>query len=235
MLDPAKPFSSRPRNHARAHSRDTIATAKADLTGLLDRARDERFRLLKMLKDARADVAVTLQSLPPAQAITTATDLPDATSTSDVKPPTTAASTEDAAPLVSIDPDRTAALVARLTELNEKLDEKLRRIGRLADDKLAQLESAEARIARLTQRFDAAQATAEQQMTDKVNAHQQRMAELTDAADRELQAHAQRLDDAVAGLTELFERQADHLVADLRDRATAALDQAKPNPDRLAA
>lgn len=224
MLDPAKPFSSR-------RSRDTtaVATAKADLTGLLDRARDERFRLLKMLKDARTEVAVTLQNLPPAD------ERAESTAAAEASQPPAAARDQASLPRVVVDPERTPALVAKLTELNEQLDEKLRRVNRLADEKIARLETVEARIAHVIQRFDDAQATAEQRMSDKVDAHQQRLADLTDAADRELQSQSQRLDEAVAGLTELFERQADHLIADLRARAAAVLDNAKANADRRAA
>lgn len=209
MLDPAKPFSAR-------RPRDTapVATVKADLTGLLDRARDERFRLLKMLKDARTEVAATVEAA--------ASNLPQSEA---IPAPATTLALKNQAETHTLDLDSARTLLGRLIELDNKLDAKVERIHQLADDKLALLKAMDARVSRRVAELDQVQAAADQQMHEQLVNHRQRLADLTDAADAELQAQAQRLDTAVAGLTELFEHQAQQLVADLRERAAKALNE----------
>ncbi|MEM8739572.1 MAG: hypothetical protein AAGG38_14010 [Planctomycetota bacterium] len=341
MLDPAKPFSARP--SAQAHP---AAAVKADLTGLLDRARDERFRLLKMLKDARAEVAVTLD--------------PSASVTADKQ--------ETPASALPAPPAQFQALLDKLAALDAKLDAKLHRLTQHTDAKLDRMEQLDRRITMLTERLagqaadghavrrdlaaalgraaplstqvgeqlerfdahleaygrDAAEAfarqaadrqgqlladldaalvsrrsglddalaesyaAAEHELTARFNglaetlerkaqdllarteatadaaltrvrkqvveamarshetseafrdqlgrhreAHREHLTEIADTADAELQLHAQRLDETMTGLAELFDGQADAILADLQDRATALLDQMAAQVQRL--
>ncbi|MEM6459866.1 MAG: hypothetical protein AAF710_10810 [Planctomycetota bacterium] len=122
MIDPAKPFSSR-----RDRDAPPAAAARADLTGLLDRARDERFRLLKMLKDARAEVALTAEKSRPA---------------SEPRPVAAPASDPDASTA-----NKLQKLVAKLTALDAQLDAKFQRINQTTDTKLKRLEQLEERLA----------------------------------------------------------------------------------------
>ncbi|MEM7626509.1 MAG: hypothetical protein AAF333_13015 [Planctomycetota bacterium] len=356
MIDPAKPFSSRPAASAGgAVTRSQVSAAKADLSGLLDRARDERFRLLKMLQDARAQVANTAEKTKPA-----AVKVPSV--------PSTEAAIEQAVSAEAPSPSQEPApqvpqlqrLVDKLTALDTQLDAKLARLNRVTDEKLGRLEQIDGRVTpmvrqlghaladgRMIQRdleaaaeksramptqitgqlerfddhlaayqhagadafseeldrmkhaaleemraeigqrrlaFDAeladAQAILERELTQKFDTladqlhdraeglvartegtantalkrirgevvqamarthdtqeafkqkleehrqhHRDYLASLADSADGEFQVHAQRLDETMAGLTELFDHQADEILNQLRDRATTLLDQ----------
>lgn len=328
MINPAKPFSSR------SDTRSPAAAARADLSGLLDRARDERFRLLKMLKDARAEVAMTVEQT--ATAPGSSTPKPRA-----AEPPKGVDKAPDT-PAALPTPSHLQHLVDKLTALDARLDAKLHRVTQLTDDKLARMEQLDARLTAFAkqlghaaadakalqrdldqtvaraerlpavvtgqlERFDehvvsvtedATQAVvtdldaklaesrdaAEHELAARFNAlaqslqqraqrlleqtdaaatsaldtaaarvrkhtvesmaqahdrsdafraklaehhakHRDHLADLTDAADAELQVHAQRLDQTMTGLTELFDSQADAILNDLRDRATALLDR----------
>lgn len=220
MLNPAKPFSAK-----RSSDTTAAATVKADLTGLLDRARDERFRLLKMLKDARSEVAVTVEQAPPIQSANET----EHSSTAEPAP-------EDQTETRAIDLDQARTLLGRLIELDNQLDAKMDRLNRVADDKLSLLKAMDARVSRRVAELDQAQAATDQRLANKLSAHRQKMADLTDAADAELQAQAQRLDAAVAGLTELFEHQADRLLDELQSRVAEVLNpRDKSDADRRAA
>lgn len=383
MLDPSKPFAT-----SSARRASPAATAKADLTGLLDRARDERFRLLKMLKDARAEVAVTVEKNQAAQPTPAQTQAVAA-----VAPPALVAPVAvDAAPPSVAEPSGTAsavapaqlqALIAKLTALDAQLDAKLHRVNTLTDDKLNRLEQLDTRITSVAKQFGHAladgrmlqldltasveqattlpakvteqlerfddhlaayqtvgrEAFAEQldqmkqslltemsselgqqrmhldtqlaeahaiaereivqrfdQLADSLHdkadgilektestaeaamrrirkqvvdamarahdtqeafkskldqhqtAHRDHLADLTDSANGEMQVQAQRLDESMTGLADLFESQADQILTELRDRATTLLDQmaaaasklqddtsANDTPDRRAA
>ena len=349
MIDPAKPFSSRPApGRADGVTRAQVAHAKADLSGLLDRARDERFRLLKMLRDARAEVADSARKTPAAPV--------------EVSVPPAAAPAEPAAAADNPAPHapQLKQLVDKLTALDAQLDAKLVRLNRVTDEKLERIEKIDQRMtpivqqlghaladgriiqkdlegaaatakavpARITEQlerfddhlaayqhagadafaeemarmkqaaldemraevgqrrraFDAeladAQALLERELTHKFDAladqlhdradgllsrtentanealkrvrgevvqamarshdtqeafrqkldehrarHQDYLASLADSADGEFQVHAQRLDETMAGLTELFDSQADEILNQLRDRATTLLDR----------
>ncbi|MEM9883703.1 MAG: hypothetical protein AAF800_12385 [Planctomycetota bacterium] len=126
MIDPAKPFSSR---RDRDRDRPPAAATRADLTGLLDRARDERFRLLKMLKDARAEVAVTVEKARPTGEPRPVAE-PDASTA-----------------------DKLQKLVAKLAALDAQLDAKLHRLDRTTDVKLQRLEQLDERLTAKTQQL----------------------------------------------------------------------------------
>lgn len=356
MLDPAKPFAS-----ASTRGKSPAATAKADLSGLLDRARDERFRMLKMLKDARAEVEVTVKKTqsnkPQAEVVAARPRVIDAptdplaiSAPSQAQPATPTADTTE----------KLQALITKLSALDAQLDAKLHRVNTITDEKINRLEQIDTRItsiakqlghaladgrmiqrdltasveqaqtlpAKVTEqleRFDEhlaasntagrdafaeeldrmkqallsemsaelgqkrihldtqlaeAHAIAEREIVQKFDqlaeslhlkadgilaqtesttdaamrrirqqvvdamarahetqeafkskldehqaSHRDHLANLTDTADGEIQVQAQRLDESMTGLADLFESQADHILTELRDRATTLLDQ----------
>ncbi|MEM1107488.1 MAG: hypothetical protein AAGH99_02235 [Planctomycetota bacterium] len=357
MLDPAKPFA-----HAPVRNSSPAAAVKADLNGLLDRARDERFRLLKMLKDARAEVAVTVDKTQNAQSQASLAKPGASTAPVSETPPVSAApaNAETAAKLQT--------LLKKLTALDTQLDAKLHRVNTVTDEKLARLEQLDTRITAATkqlghaladgrmiqkgldevveksrglsaavtqqlERFDdhlaayqtlgrdafaeeldrmkqnllgemsaelgqqrmhldtqlaeahavaereilakfdqladalhdkadgilektesaadAAMARIRKQVVDamarahdtqeafksKLDEHQAANREyldnLTDTADSEMQVQAQRLDESMTGLADLFESQADQILNELRDRATTLLDQMAAAAEKL--
>jgi len=368
MIDPAKPFSSKPRRNAAS----LAAGAKADLTGLLDRARDERFRLLKMLKDARAEVAVTVEKQKPATPAANpqpqAVPLATAAVPEQQAAPTTAATTNHAASPPAPATEKLQALVTKLSALDAQIDAKLHRVNTITDEKIARLEQTDTRVSAIAQqlghaladgrmlqqnlattidktrdlpvtvtqqlerfddhvaayqtlgtetlgkemqhmkqalfqeisaemgqqrltldaelakshkaatrditsKFDAlaeslqqrsenilanTQNTAETAMKrvrkqvvesmarahdtqeafkfkldEHQDTHRQYLDSLTDSADGEFQVQAQRLDETMTGLAELFDSQADQILTELRDRATALLDQMSATVLRL--
>lgn len=360
MLDPAKPFAS-----ASTRGKSPAATAKADLSGLLDRARDERFRMLKMLKDARAEVEVTIKKTQPAtpQAATVAAGprVIDSPANSLAKSPAASASSQAQAATPPVDTtEKLQALITKLSALDAQLDAKLHRVNTITDEKIARLEQVDTRVTSIAKQFghaladgrviqrdlaasveqarslpakmteqlerfdehlaasdtagrdafaqelermkqallseisaalgqkrihldtelaeahaiaereivqkfdqlaeslhhkadgilaqtesatDAAMRRIRQQVVDamarahetqeafksKLDQHQavhrDHLANLTDTADGEIQVQAQRLDESMAGLADLFESQADQILTELRDRATTLLDQ----------
>lgn len=357
MIDPAKPFSSRPLAPAAGPStRSQVAAAKADLTGLLDRARDERFRLLKMLKDARAQVATPTEKAAPAAV---EVRVPDAAVQASAASPENAVTTSEHETSATPSP-QLQKLVDKLTALDTQLDAKLARLNRITDEKLDRLEKIDQRVTpavkqlgqafaagqtiqknletavkqsravptqiteqlqrfddhlaahqhagtgafaeeidhmkqaaleemraevgqrrlahdaqlvdaqaslerELTQKFDTladqlrgradgiltqtednantaikrirgqavqamaqtqdTQAAFKQKLEEQRSRHRDYLASLADSADGEFQVHAQRLDETMAGLTELFDSQADAIMDQLRDRAATLLDE----------
>lgn len=356
MLDPAKPFAS-----ASTRGKSPAATAKADLSGLLDRARDERFRMLKMLKDARAEVEVTVKKTqsnkPQAELVAARPRVIDApTDPLAISAPSQAQPANPTADTT----EKLQALITKLSALDAQLDAKLHRVNTITDEKINRLEQIDTRItsiakqlghaladgrmiqrdltasveqaqtlpAKVTEqleRFDEhlaasntagrdafaeeldrmkqallsemsaelgqkrihldtqlaeAHAIAEREIVQKFDqlaeslhlkadgilaqtesttdaamrrirqqvvdamarahdtqeafkskldehqaSHRDHLANLTDTADGEIQVQAQRLDESMTGLADLFESQADHILTELRDRATTLLDQ----------
>ncbi len=349
MLDPAKPFAHKP-----ARSTSPAAVAKADLTGLLNRARDERFRLLKMLKDARAEVAVTVEKTQAAQTQAVGAATPAE------QPASEPAASDATPPPAAVAPEQLQALITKLSALDAQLDAKLHRVNTLTDQKLNRLEQLDTRLTTVAKEFGHALADgriiqtnlsaavtqaqalpsnvtqqlerfddhlavyralgqdafveeldrmkqamlsemsaelgqqrmhldtqlaeahniAERELVKKFDqladalhdkadgilektettanaamrrirqqvvaamarahdtqeafkskldqhqaSHREHLANLTDSADGELQVQAQRLDESMTGLADLFESQADQILTELRDRATTLLDQ----------
>lgn len=240
MLDPAKPFSSRT-----MRGQSSAASTKADLRGLLDRARDERFRLLKMLKDARAEVEVTVNKNQPANpdsAVTAVGPRVIAAVESASQQPTHAATAEGDSSAFT--PAQLQILITKLSVLDEQIDAKLSRVNAITDDKIARLEQVESRVMSATNQLSRMVAdgrlvqralTLAIDQADGLSTQMpQRLAALADAADRELKLQSQRLDETMAGLGDLYERQAEQVLAELRDRATALLDQMKSTPSKPA-
>ncbi|MEM9420342.1 MAG: hypothetical protein AAGA25_14990 [Planctomycetota bacterium] len=362
MIDPAKPFAS-----ATTRSSSPAAAAKADLSGLLDRARDERFRLLRMLKDARAEVEVTMNKTQPPKSQPRANTPVAETPLERPDEPVAMASTEESA----VPSDTTAklqSLINKLSALDAQIDAKLHRVNTITDEKIARLEQLDTRLAaaikplghaladgRMIQRdlsetvdqaqglstsvteqlerFDdhlaayqsvgrdafteelsrmrqamlgemsaelgqqrmrldtqlaEAHAIAEREIIQKFDQladslhekadgilaktesaadvamrrirqqvveamarahdtqeafktkldehqanHREFLDNLTDTADGEMQVQAQRLDESMTGLADLFESQADQILAELRDRATTLLDQMSAAASKL--
>ncbi|MBB6428218.1 hypothetical protein [Algisphaera agarilytica] len=354
MINPAKPFAS-----ASSRASSPTAATKADLSGLLDRARDERFRLLKMLKEARAEVEVTLKKTQPPkpQAEAEPTTMTVAETPAVEAEGNTAETTQ-----------KLQALITKLGALDAQIDAKLHRVNTITDEKLARLEQLDAKLTAVVkplgqaladgrmihgdlaqatekaqglanhvteqlERFDAhlaayqsagrdtfekqletmreamlgemsaelgqqrmrldtqlaeAHAVAEReivekfdqlahslhekadgilartesaadaamqrirqqvveamshahetqeafkaQLDDQQGRHREFLDNLTDAADNEMQVRAQRLDESMTGLAELFESQADQILTELRDRATTLLDQMSAAASKL--
>ncbi|MEM9916073.1 MAG: hypothetical protein AAF911_14050, partial [Planctomycetota bacterium] len=63
--------------------------------------------------------------------------------------------------------------------------------------------------------------------------HRDYLDRLADSADGEMQVQAQRLDESMTGLADLFESQADQILTELRDRATTLLDQMSAAASKL--
>lgn len=130
MIDPAKPFAT-------TKSRRGVTEAvKDELTGVVERARQERFRLLRMLQDARAQVA---DSTAKVQAVQVAAPAPPAA----LPAPDPAA---EAAPKLQ-------ALIEKLAAVDQQIDQKQQRLEELTrekTDRLARLdEQIEAQVALL--------------------------------------------------------------------------------------
>ncbi|MEL7089581.1 MAG: hypothetical protein AAGL98_14265, partial [Planctomycetota bacterium] len=118
-------------------------------------------------------------------------------------------------------------------ELTRKFDQLADQLHENADGILTRTEStANAALKRV--RGEVVQAMArthdtQEAFKQKLEAHREShrdyLASLADSADGEFQVHAQRLDETMTGLTDLFDSQADAILNQLRDRATALLDQ----------
>lgn len=206
MLDPSKPFAS-----TTTRGKSPAAAAKADLSGLLDRARDERFRLLKMLKDARAEVEVTTQKV---NANTPAVAAPGKAAPVavpvEVAPATPATPTPEAAARPDT-ADKLQALVTKLSALDAQLDAKLHRVHQTTDEKIARLEQLDARITAAAKQFG--QALADGRMIQ-----------------RDLTASVENAQAIPTNVTQQLERFDDHLAAYQtmgRDAFAAELDRMK--------
>ena len=132
MIDPARPFSARP--SARSADVGTV-----ELSRLLQRARDERFRLLKLLQEARSSVedgggrggAVEVAAVPLAEAERESSAAPPI----EISPPTPTGSSEVATTTTATSAPGKAALplqelIGKVATLNERMDDKLARLGR---------------------------------------------------------------------------------------------------------
>ncbi len=234
MIDPAKPFASRrpPRQ---------IVDDRADLVGLLQRARDERYRLLKMLRDARAAVndAAANGSAPPRPAAVQVA-VPPVTAAAPViaAPPVPAAEAADnaaASPPAAVSsatsppaalPDEMRGLAEKLAQLNARIDAKQRRHHQLDQRTRAELET-------LAESALAAAATLEGSR-QKADASTRHLSKLTAQAGQLHQTVAgqlvrcdQYLDGQTAAARDLIDQHLvagrDALLADCRSQLTADL------------
>lgn len=254
MIDPARPFSARPA--ARSSEGGT-----AELSRLLQRARDERFRLLKLLQEARSSVdaatarprhtAVQVDAIPgkssqPDQAAAAPTN-PIAEHKSISVSPSAA---HGAAP--TPDPPKLQAIVDKVATLNTRLDQKLDRLeqrqeqvrqalGKLATRAAteaknlhAQTEGAHAAAGRLAQLREGIDHVDERVLSqlDRFDAH---LAAYREDVERDMQAQAQAAAHAAAAqLQQDLQQQLDDHTARLEEARASVADQLTRRFDELA-
>jgi len=143
MLDPARPFANA--------SKSSSPTSKAnrELSGTVERAKQERFRLMRMLQDARAQVAATTEQVQsvsaqpaavervvqvtPEERAALAGEMPAAL-------PQPAAPVEVASPQAGgVSVTKLQGLVDKLMKVDAQIDAKLERLNALTDTKLERL------------------------------------------------------------------------------------------------
>jgi hypothetical protein len=218
MIDPAQPFSSRTR------SGNAASATKAELAGLLERARDERFRLLKMLQETRAQVAAAGE----AGSVTPAVEVQAAPAAPPAPVPAPAAVTELSA-------DNLRQLAERFALLDQKLDEKLARVNRRAEARLQQVQ----RLGQDLNTVDAGlrQTLAEAGETDGRLAQAQRSTrQLSARVAEQLQRVDQHLDQTCDRRVEAVEQQLEELRERLLRQTTDELElQRKQHEETLAA
>ena len=192
MIDPSRPFSSR------AASRGTeAATSQRELGRLLERARDERFRLLKMLQETRGAVAERGAAARPVE----------------VAVPSAPA---QVAPVGSaVDREQLQTLIGKMSAIDQKLEEKLARLESLSSAKLDAAEAhANQSVHVLRQAEDA------RRMAEEAANH----AAKTLAALRSAVQMAENLPERVIGQLERFDLYLGEAVEDSRAALISAAD-----------
>lgn len=204
-----------------------------DLAALLERARQERFRLLALLRDAREAVQTSAQgaAAPEAPAEPYSEDIHrlirkvERLSTAVTQ---RLAKLEDAETRAKGQIDHLERLEMKMTNLAERFEQ----LVTDAREVEPVLHGAEARARQLRDQVAATMGQADEvnralreKLDASLRAHGAKLDQAMTTANEDLLIRGQQLDERLAGLADLFDHQADQIMEDLKTRANAMLDQ----------